>query len=225
MNTSLIPSFRESIFTNTTDIAVEFLELGIDSCLENEIIKEIPFVGTLYKLGNIAVSVRERHLIQKTLTFIQEINNGKVSDDDRDRYKKRLESNYKDMEKELGYILVSIDRHLQSIKSKILARFYLAYLDSSIEYNWGDFCVLSEILDEISIYDFDALFYIYKNDKIKIYDNTTNVSLFQINRLEKCGVIYENNMFGNKALYQKSVSLTPQGRIFCELSRIEDFIG
>lgn len=225
MNTSLIPSFKESIFSNVADIAIDLSEVGIDSCLESGIIKDIPFVNVFYKLGNIAVSIRERHFLQKTLVFIQEINDGKVSDEDRDQHKKRLESDPQKMEKELGYILVSIDRHLQNIKSKILARFYAAYLDSSNKYDWVDFCILSEILDEVSIYDFDALFYIYKNGQVKMCNGIEGISFFQISRLEKCGIIHEDTLTRNNGSYVKCFSLSPQGKIFCELCKIEDFIG
>lgn len=225
MGTSLIPSFKESVFSNVVDIAIDLSEVGIDSCLESGILEDIPFVNVLYKLGNIAVSIRERHFLQKTLVFIQEINDGNVSDVDRDQHKKRLESNPKKMEKELGYILVSIDRHLQSVKSKILARFYAAYLDSSSKYDWVDFCILSEILDEVSIYDFDALSYIYKNGQIKMCDAVEDISFFQISRLEKCGIIYVDVLTDDSGLYVKNVSLSPQGKIFCELCKIDDFIS
>lgn len=224
MNASLIPSFKESIFQNVVDIAVDLSEVGLDSCLESGIIKDIPFVNILYKLGNIAISIRERHFLQKTLLFIQEINNGTVSDEDRDHHKKELESNPQKMEKELGYILVSIDRYLQNIKSKILARFYAAYLDSSNKYDWVDFCVLSEILDEVSIYDFDTLFYIYKNGQVRMCNSIEGISFFQISRLEKCGIIHEDILTRNNGSCVKCFSLSPQGKIFCELCKIEDFI-
>lgn len=218
---SLIPSFKESIFSDGIDIGVDLAEVGIDSCLEDGIIKDIPFVSTIYKLGNIALSIRERHLLQKTLSFIQEINNGNISNEDRCRHKERLEMNPRKMEKELGYILTSIDRYLHVIQSKILARFYAAYLDSSNNYNWEDFCVLSEILDEISIYDFGALYYIYQHEPVESLDC---ISLFQIARLEKCGVIFRDSKVLNFELSNPNIRMCPQGKIFCELSHIEEFI-
>lgn len=224
MNASLIPSFKESIFSDVADIAVDLGEIGIDSVLRDGLIKDIPIVSVFYKFANIATSIREQYLLKKTLIFIQEMNDGRVSDDVRNQYMKRLESDPKGLDKELEYILISIDRHLQSIKSKILARFYVAYLDPANEYNWADFCILLEILDEISIYDFDALFHIYKNESINILDNIEKISLFQIARLEKCGTVYENTIVIDNRLSSKNISVTPQGRIFCELSKIEDFV-
>ena len=224
MNTNLISSFGESIFSNIADITADLSEVGIDSLLDNGIIKDIPIVNTIYKLGSIAISVREKHLLHKTLVFIQEINNGIISDEDRCLHKKQLESNPKKMERELGFILVSIDRHLQSIKSKILARFYSAYLDSSNSYDWIDFCILSEILDEISIYDFEALIYIQKRGTIEIGNNIEEISFFQISRLEKCGVIYVDMVKGDNNSYAKRICLSPQGIVFCKLSKIEDLI-
>lgn len=220
MNMSLIPSFKDSLLEGV-DIGTDLIEVGIDSCLDDGIIKDIPFVNTLVKLGNIAVSIRERHLLQKTLAFIQEINKGLVSDDDRSKHKEKLESNPKKMEKELGYLLICIDRHTQVIQSKILARFYAAYLDPTNGYSWEDFCVLSEILGDTSIYDFDALQYIYENEPVNSFDT---ISLFQVSRLEKDGLIYRDYNERRRELSRPCIRMCPQGKVFCELGRIEEFI-
>ena len=115
MNLSLIPSFKDSLLDGI-DIGSDLVEVDIDSCLNDGIIKDIPLVNTLVKLGNIAVSIRERHLLQKTLAFIQEHNKDLAAYEDRIKYKEKLESNPKKMGKELGQLLVCIDCHTQVIQ-------------------------------------------------------------------------------------------------------------
>lgn len=43
---------------------------------------------------------------------------------------------------------------------------------------WIDFCILEEMLEDISMYDYPALVYAYKNKKIYTYSE--NLSLFQV---------------------------------------------
>lgn len=70
MNASLIPSFKESIFSDVADIAVDLGEIGIDSVLRDGLIKDIPIVSVFYKFANIATSIREQYLLKKTLIFL-----------------------------------------------------------------------------------------------------------------------------------------------------------
>ena len=43
----IIPSFEVSLFEPSFSSAIDYLELGIDSIIENETIKGIPVVSTL----------------------------------------------------------------------------------------------------------------------------------------------------------------------------------
>lgn len=216
METHLLPSFEDSILKESIDIGIDMAEIGLDSLLSNGLLKEIPFFNTFYKISNIAVSVHDRFFLQKALTFIQEVNQGKASAADRLAHKQELDSNPKKQNKELSFVLASIDRHFQICKSKILARFYTAYIDPSNDYNWSDFCVLAEILDQISIFDFNAFAYIKRKKKANVF---SEISLFHAQRLENCGVAYMTS-YNAKS---RTISLTPQGLIFYELGQIEEF--
>lgn len=56
----IIPEFNDSLIINSTDIIGDYLELGIDSILENEILKEIPIFKSLLSVGKISKNIRER---------------------------------------------------------------------------------------------------------------------------------------------------------------------
>ena len=220
-NKDLIPSFKESIFDNISSLSEEYIELTLDSLLKEGWLKDIPIVGTLFKLGNIAVSIKERHFLVKTVKFIKEMNQSKISAEDIVKHKIYLEENPEVMDKELGYLLILLERHIKSIKSKLLARLYLSYIDSSKTCSWHDFCVLSEILDEISIYDLEALIFLYDNQPVKKLEK---ISLFQLIRLEKCGVAYRNTENTNSKFTQVNAKLSPQGKYFCEFTNLKKIL-
>lgn len=189
-NLELVPSFKESLFSNTIDAGIDIVEVGIDQIIENDALKEVPIVGTIVKLGKTAIAIRDRHFLKKTFIFIQQINNGSISKKVLDKHKIELELNSNKMKKELEYIIILIDRHIEYKKTVILANFYKCYIDKKID--WRDFKVLAEILDAISLYDIDTLKDI--NSK-KFYKETDKVNKLALMRLSSHGLIdYFNGM-------------------------------
>ena len=58
----LVPKFRESILNCTTEVVKEYLEVGIDSILQEGILKDIPIAGTLINGIKVAASIHDRRL-------------------------------------------------------------------------------------------------------------------------------------------------------------------
>ena len=51
----LVPAFETSLFeTSISEIGIEFAELGIDSILQDGLLKDIPIVGTIVNVGKFA---------------------------------------------------------------------------------------------------------------------------------------------------------------------------
>ena len=46
----IVPEFNDSLVINSSDIIGDYLELGIDSILENDSLKEIPIVKTFLSI-------------------------------------------------------------------------------------------------------------------------------------------------------------------------------
>lgn len=81
---------------------------------------------------------------------------------------------------------------------------------------WIDFCILEEMLEDISMYDYPALGYAYKNEKIYTYSE--RLSLFQVMRLERCGALYRDEHGMSSEMNTTLIRMTPQGRLFCEVA-------
>lgn len=52
-----------------TDVGTDFTEIGIDLFLDNEIIKDIPVVKTIFSLVKTGLAIRERCFAKNFLTF------------------------------------------------------------------------------------------------------------------------------------------------------------
>lgn len=142
---SLVASLMKSMKPGASDIICEFAEIGLDSCVENDAIKNIPFISTVVSLYHIGKTVREIHHIAKINSFINEVNNGIKDENELQKLRNKLSGNDESRNKELEYILLIIDRYMNAEKPAKLAKLYLAYLDEKI--NWNDFLKYSEVID------------------------------------------------------------------------------
>lgn len=149
-------SFGETLTAETLGCITDFAEIGLDSVIEDGLLKEIPFLSTAVSVYRIGQSIRERNHIAKLAAFLTRISEGILSEDDRKRYQEKFQTNTKFRDQELEYILILIDRYINKDKAKLLATLYLAYLDGKID--WKRFAEFSEIIDRLLPADFDCLF-------------------------------------------------------------------
>ena len=151
----LTRALANSITQETREITVDLLEVGLDTVLDEGILKDIPILSTaihVYQIGN---SMKERHYIKKLIAFISEINRGIEDDEKRDYYKRMITGNASRRKKEIEYILLLLDRYIQAEKADMLAKLYLAYLD--IKISWNDLSKYSEVIDRFLPGDYAVL--------------------------------------------------------------------
>lgn len=129
----IVPEFNNSLVIDSSDIVGDYLELGIDSILENENLKEIPIVKTFLSVGRITKNIRERNLIKNLIIFLNELNSGNVDKEKLQNHKQQLNQNPKKAEKELGRILIILEQTIDNIKSSILGKLYKSYINQEIE--------------------------------------------------------------------------------------------
>lgn len=141
----LSQSFSDSLKDETAECLSNIIEVGLDSILDDGIVKDIPFISTavsLYRIGN---SIRDRHNLKKLAVFLQEINSGCQSEEKRQEYAEKFCEEQKFRNNELEYVLVLIDRYIGYNKPKMIAKLYLAYLNCAV--SWDEFCAYAEIID------------------------------------------------------------------------------
>ena len=69
---------RMTIFDSAIDLGTDVSEICIDMLQDEGIVKDIPVLGTVYKVGKIGYSVARLTFIKKVLAFAQEIQRNDV---------------------------------------------------------------------------------------------------------------------------------------------------
>jgi hypothetical protein len=224
METNLIPSMKETLFnpavSNMGDILIDIAELGLDSILDNNMLRDIPVLGTIVALCNTGTNLRERNLIRQTAIFITSFNNRSIDSIKLNTYRKKLEENPKKMEKELGRVILLLDRTLEEKQAQNLGNFYSSYVKGAI--SWEKFVELTEVNERIFVADIDELKSI-GNCSISQSEEISDARMYQIQRLESLGLVTENTYrlhSGNILEYSGTDDrfvLTPLGKTFYNL--------
>ena len=114
-----------------TELLADYGEIGLDAVTTAEVLKEVPVLGTLIKLGKIGSSIRDYRFAKSLYTFLLALN--KTSDSDRVAFSARMNDDKKVKEK-VGEILITfIDRFDESEKTEMLAKAFQAFLQSAID--------------------------------------------------------------------------------------------
>ena len=140
-------SFSNSLSREVSSITEEYVELGLDALVGDGLFKDIPIVSTAVAIYRIGKSIQGKHHIAKLIVFLNEINKGIADEQKRQEYREKFNSNEKFRDAELEYILILIDRYISFDKPQLLAKLYLAYLDSKIK--WDVFTQYAEVIDRL----------------------------------------------------------------------------
>ena len=213
----LTEDFEKSVFNNSKEVLEDYIEVGIDSFINDGILKDIPIVKSIVSVLNIGKNVHDRNLLRQTLVFIKEFNSGNISKDKLVAYKTTIENNPKKCEEELGRVLILLNNYIDTEKSIMLARLYRAYINKII--NWNEFCEFSEIINRLFIQDIQILKGI-KDKNIDIMNNREDE--FRIERLYSLGLIglsFNPVTYGDlkNGHINSGRNISPLGRKLCEI--------
>lgn len=212
----IVPEFNDSLVIDSSDIISDYLELGIDSILDNDSLKEIPIIKTFIGVGKITKSIRKRNLMKNLVIFINELNSGNIDKEKLKKHKEELNQNPKKAEKELGRILIILEQTIDNLKSSILGKLYKAYINQEID--WDLFVEFSEITNRLYINDLSILSLIFKN---QLSDTSNRSDLYRIERLNSLGVVGlapKAIFIGTNASRQDSyITLNQIGKIYSNI--------
>lgn len=147
--------FGNSLIVNVEDDIKDYLEMGIDSFIENETLKEIPIVSSIVSGLKVAKNIYDRNLLKRTLEFIEELNNGTIERDKLIAYKSTIENNSKKCEEELGRVLIYLNNFIDKEKSVMLAKFFKSYIKEEI--TWSEFGEYAELINRLFVQDISLI--------------------------------------------------------------------
>lgn len=189
-NNNFVKLTMDTLVNNSIDVGIDFLEMGLDSILEDSILKEIPIVKTVYAISKTGFAIREKHMLKKTIIFLQQLNSNGVGNETYENYKQRLRENDEHLYKELEHVIIYIDRIVDERKMLILANLYYNYISGN--FLWDQFLEMVNIVDNLFISDLAELNNIYHKQTIFEYEVHNTISLNRlltqnlISKIESC---------------------------------------
>lgn len=180
----LTQDFEKSLFRESADTIGDYVELGIDSFINDGVLKDLPIVNTIVAVLKVGKNIHDRNLLKQTLTFINEFNSNNISQEKINEYKENIEKDPKKCEEELGRILLLLNKFIDKEKSVILSKLFKAYISKVID--WNEFCEFSEIINRLFIQDLNLLKMIYRGT---VNETTNRNDMFRVERLNSLGLI------------------------------------
>ncbi|MFK5981841.1 MAG: hypothetical protein QM499_02920 [Flavobacteriaceae bacterium] len=116
---------------NLGNILEESGELILDSLIENELLKEIPVIGTSVKIIRAVKSIRDTAYLNKVKTFVEQL--GEINDAQR---KRLVEESKKDIKRRVKFgnaLFTTIEQSESLIKVQYSAIAFEAFLNEDFE--------------------------------------------------------------------------------------------
>lgn len=199
----IIKSVGETILECNSDLFTDVAEIGLDFVFDESPLAELPFVKTVFSFAKTGLAIRERHMINKTLRFINKLNSNNIDSKEYDEYKQRIKDNDKELYKELEHIVLILDKVVEKEKADILANLYSAYVNKKV--SWGDFKNFSLVLDNFLLLDTTTLRMLYDRPHQL---NDMEDSVGSASRLISLGLAYKINPYKRNPI-TKNISFIP----------------
>ncbi len=187
----IVKSAANTLFNDATKtLSMDIVEMGLDSVIDDEVLKELPFVKTVYAVAKTSLAIKEKFLLKKFLNFIKLFNEHDVDEKEIVKRKKAIEKNEKWIYREIEILMIFLDNMDSVKKSKLLAILYGEYINRNID--WERFCQYIEIANRLFSYDIELLveFYRYSTNSMQkgngfYYDLTSYSRLSGLGLMEK----------------------------------------
>lgn len=150
-----IKKLSKEMFKPGLNLSKDYAEIGLDKVLNDDLLKEIPFIKTLVAIKKTGVAIKELFFIKKFLVFQSEFESNAVDEKILIKFRNDFEQDEKFRNKITEQIIVKIEE-LDSIKkAKILAYLFGAYLKKDVD--WKRFVSLASCLKSLQEVTFDYL--------------------------------------------------------------------
>jgi hypothetical protein len=196
--TSLTQSVSDEIFNTTVDLGIEYSELGLDDFLADGMLKEIPIIKTIYSVGKLGLSIKERFFVKKLLVFLKEFHSKTIDEQKINDFKFQFDTDRNYRNEVTEHLIVFTDSFLNIEKSKVFANLFRAYIYG--HFSWNHFIHLSTCLNSINPKAFSFLEKLSEYD-FKIAEDSNNRHLARDGESESllysCGIAYETSSWSS----------------------------
>lgn len=150
MNQNLSKDLVNSIVSsNASQVYIDIGEALLDTKINDEIIKNIPILSTIYNLSKAFISISDKLFLKKVMSFLYELKS--IDKDKIENFKLKMDSDDKFQNKVGEQLIFIIDKCEDDEKSVIVGKIFKAYLNEEITYE--DFLMLSKSIELLGIWD------------------------------------------------------------------------
>lgn len=118
---------------NLTDVLADIGEAALDAVTENEVIREIPILGTAVGIARAASSIRDRVFLNKVRHFLKNVD--EIGEDQRARFQETLGSNPEARSKTGEAVFYIFEQGDSMKKVEYAALAFRAFLDGQLPYD------------------------------------------------------------------------------------------
>jgi hypothetical protein len=170
-------AFRHTLLDDSfKNISIDYFELGFDSFIKNDIIREIPIIKSLYSFYKTVKSLQAFYLSKKVIRFLFKIKD--VKKDEIERALKKIDED-KSYKKDIGEnLILLLDRFETVQKADLLGKSFKMFLKGQLTYE--EFSRIGYIIDKSFIED------LYK---LPLIQRSINVELISKENLFSIGLL------------------------------------
>jgi hypothetical protein len=174
---SINEAFQNTLVNDSIkNISLEYLELGVDSFVKNDFIREIPIIKSLYSFYKAVESIHAYYLTKKVVRFLFQFKDVSKTEIENTLLKLETTKSYK---KDLGEnLILIIDRFENVQKSDLLGKAFKMFLKGESSYE--EFLRISHIIDKSFLDDLYKLPFIQKSINVELI---TKENLFSLGLL------------------------------------------
>jgi len=129
-------------------VTKDLAEVALDGLLNEGLIKDIPFLGSIFGIGKAVLSISDRLFTKKLILFIYELKEMSSEERNQQISKIQTDSGYQDLIGEK--LLMIVDKCNDSKKATWVGKLFLCCLKNEIGYK--DFIRCSEIINNASLF-------------------------------------------------------------------------
>jgi hypothetical protein len=115
------------------DIAIDLSEVVLDSLTDNEIVKDIPVIGTFVRLARVTMSVPDRIFASKVQRFISTLDS--IPDEKREQFHGKLEAKPELRRKAGEVVVLALDRADDLQKAAIIGKLFSNFVIGEIAFD------------------------------------------------------------------------------------------
>lgn len=140
---------REGIENPIVDLATDYAEIGLETFLDNDLVKEIPVVKTIVGLIKGGLKIKEVAFVKKFILFLQQYHRSQISTNKKIEFLTRYNTDTKYRASVVEQLMILNDKFIRPRKSQILGNLFAAHING--QYDWETFIALSCCLEKLEL--------------------------------------------------------------------------